>query len=131
MLRVLTLLALTAAPVMAQDGASFPVPGGATWHAASKAVASGAAYVGLRSLGVSKPAAQLVASVGVWTLAKGIERYGRGHRLGPLDSVHDLGWHTVGVVSLSFRGRPRLIVGAGLLTALAASRCLASPRWLC
>jgi len=121
---------LVVATAHAQDGQSYPVRGGALGHAAMKAAASGLTYAGLRKLGVGKPVAALAASVGVWGAAKGVELL-KGHKLGPIDTVHDLGWHTLGVLPAFGKRWTIGLVGGGLAVGLFLTRCKAAPRWGC
>lgn len=128
MTRIGLSLLLWAVPLQAQDGARYPVPGGPFAHVLLKGAVSAGTYTGLHRLGLGKPASAVLASVGVWTVAKGLE-LAKGHRLGPWDTVHDLGWHLLGVSLV--RGKHWRLETAGLTVGIVLTRCASSPRWGC
>lgn len=107
-------------------GACYLPPDAALRHAATKTVISSGAYLGLRAVGVRRSWAILGASVGVFVAGKAIET-AKGHTFPRGDLVHDLGWHTLGVVP--FTGRAKLAVGAGTVGVILATRKHSSPRW--
>ena len=121
-------LALLAVPLAAQDGQRYPVAGGPLLHVAAKAAGSALLYGSLRAAGVGKPAAVVLGVVGLWAVAKGVE-LAKGHRLGPVDALHDLGWHGLVAVPVALgRWRGRVAFGvAGV--ALLATCARAAPRW--
>jgi len=114
-----------ATPLEAQDGARYPVLGGPVVHVLTKSAASALVYQGLGRLHISRSASLALATVGVFAVAKGLE-LAKGHRLGPVDTMHDLLAHSLFVVPLATRkGWPGL--GIGLL--MVGSCRYSAPRW--
>lgn len=108
-------------------GACYMPKDQALRHAATKSVISAGTYVGLRTVGVPKTPALVGASVGVFLAGKAIER-AKGHTFPRGDLVHDLGWHTLGVVPFA-RGRAQLGLGAGTIGLILFTRKHSAPRW--
>lgn len=121
---------LSASPVAAQfdrsaDGQAYLPTHRALLHTATKTAASTTVYASLRALHLKPAPAALLATVGVWSLAKAVE-VAKGHRLGPLDTAHDLLAHSLIVVPLATKRRgPTIAVGLLWLGSCRAS----SPRW--
>lgn len=104
-------------PAIAQDGARYPVPGGPIVHTATKSVASLAVYGGLRTFGVKRTQAVVLSTLGVFVLAKSVE-LAKGHKLGPVDTVHDAIAHSLLVLPLATRSTKLGAVHVGLLVGL-------------
>jgi hypothetical protein len=128
--RLVAAMVLGAAPLAAQDGARYPVPGGPLVHAATKGAVSSVATLGLRTVGLRPIPAALLGSVGVWSVAKSLE-LAKGHRLGRLDTLHDLGWHLAGSVVITLRGRTRVNVTGSVASLIVLTRCASAPQWGC
>ena len=107
------------------DGQAYLPTHRALLHTATKTAASTTVYASLRALHLKPAPAALLATVGVWSLAKAVE-VAKGHRLGPLDTAHDLLAHSLIVVPLATKRRgPTIAVGLLWLGSCRAS----SPRW--
>lgn len=107
------------------DGQAYLPKPRAALHVAQKAAASAVVYEALGPLKLNPAPRFLVSTLGVFLVAKGIE-VGKGHRLGPVDTVHDLFAHSVVTLPVaSRRGWPAVAVGLGLVATCKQS----SPRW--
>jgi hypothetical protein len=101
----------------AQDGASYPVPGGPIVHTATKSTVSLAVYRGLRMFHVKRTQAVVLSTFGVFAMAKSLE-LAKGHRLGPVDTIHDAIAHSLLVLPLATRSTKLGAIQLGLLVSL-------------
>lgn len=107
------------------DGQAYLPKGQAFLHVSQKAVASALVYKGLGLLHVKRVTRLPLAVGGTFLVAKAVE-VAKGHRLGPLDTAHDLLAHSLIVIPLATKRRgPTIAVGLLWLGSCRAS----SPRW--
>lgn len=75
-------------------------------HTLAKSAYSLAVYGVMRELGANKPTSLIVSTAGLWAAGWFVQSR-RGHSISKVDKLHDLAAHTLFVVPLVTRSKPK------------------------
>lgn len=124
----LALLAcLLAGPLAAQSGTSYRPTLSPLSYGLTKAAVGGSVYLVAREIGLSRHVAALTAVVGPLVLGKAIA-WSQGHRVPPLDVLHDAAWFSLLVLPVA--SRPRWL-GVTVSVGVLVATCRASSPRVC